>query len=59
VSGMAWNGLGPRIQGKGFNHQEPRGNCVVCRKRIAFGEEYKRVAGILGKVCLECFDEHS
>jgi hypothetical protein len=37
--------------------QEPMGNCVKCRRRINFGQEYKRVPGVLGKVCVECAEE--
>jgi hypothetical protein len=33
---------------------EPVGNCVRCRRRIAFGQEYRRIQGLLGKVCLDC-----
>ena len=36
--------------------QEPIGNCVRCRRRIAYGMEYRRIPGVLGKVCADCVD---
>lgn len=44
----------PKIAGRGIQDMQPAGHCVLCRHVIPRGTDYKRVPGVLGKVCLDC-----